>query len=76
MIDTTAAIHIDPEILGGIPVFAGTRVPLQNLIDYLSAGDTPREQAVAALRPGAQILEQHAIERAQPHGQAPRTATP
>ncbi len=30
----------DPEILGGIPVFRGTRVPFQNLLDYLEAGDT------------------------------------
>jgi uncharacterized protein (DUF433 family) len=30
----------DPEILGGIPCFRGTRVPLQNLLDYLEAGDT------------------------------------
>lgn len=29
----------DPEILGGTPVFAGTRVPVQNLVDYLAAGD-------------------------------------
>lgn len=28
-------IHRDPEILGGIPVFAGTRVPAQTLLDYL-----------------------------------------
>lgn len=27
----------DPEILGGIPVFTGTRVPIKNLLDYLSA---------------------------------------
>lgn len=27
-------IHSDPEILGGFPVFVGTRVPFQNLIDY------------------------------------------
>ena len=27
----------DPEILGGIPVFAGTRVPIKNLMDYLAA---------------------------------------
>lgn len=50
----------DPEILGGVPVFRGTRVPLRNLIDYLEAGDSletfldhfptvSREQAVAAL---------------------------
>jgi uncharacterized protein (DUF433 family) len=53
-------IHSDPEILGGTPVFAGTRVPAQTLIDYLEGGhpldefldDFPsvsREQAIAAL---------------------------
>jgi uncharacterized protein (DUF433 family) len=30
----------DPEILGGLPVFRGTRVPLKNLIDYLASGET------------------------------------
>ena len=30
-------IHSDPEILGGTPVFVGTRVPVQALIDYLKA---------------------------------------
>lgn len=29
----------DPDILGGIPVFRGTRVPIKNLIDYLAAGE-------------------------------------
>lgn len=29
----------DPDILGGTPVFVGSRVPVQNLIDYLAAGD-------------------------------------
>ena len=53
-------IHCDPEILNGIPVFIGTRVPVQSLIDYLEAGDTvgnyldafpsvSREQVTAAL---------------------------
>lgn len=31
-------IHTDPDILGGTPVFVGTRVPLRNLIDYLEGG--------------------------------------
>jgi uncharacterized protein (DUF433 family) len=31
-------INIDPEILGGTPVFSGTRVPVKNLFDYLEAG--------------------------------------
>jgi len=31
-------IHSDPEILGGTPVFVGTRVPVKNLFDYLKQG--------------------------------------
>ncbi len=53
-------VHSDPDILGGTPVFVGTRVPAQSLFDYLEGGDTldeflgqfpsvSREQAVAAL---------------------------
>ncbi|MEM1128475.1 MAG: DUF433 domain-containing protein [Bacteroidota bacterium] len=34
-----SVISQDPEVLGGTPVFIGTRVPVQNLVDYLSAGD-------------------------------------
>ena len=33
-------ITIDAEILGGTPVFSGTRVPIRNLFDYLSTGET------------------------------------
>ena len=33
-------INIDPEILGGTPVFFGTRVPIKNLFDYLETGDS------------------------------------
>lgn len=29
-----------PEILGGVPVFTGTRVPVSTLMDYLEAGDS------------------------------------
>ena len=29
-----------PDVMGGTPVFAGTRVPIQTLLDYLEAGDT------------------------------------
>ena len=57
---TTPVVHSDPGILGGTPVFVGTRVPVQSLFDYLEGGDTldeflhqfpsvRREQAVAAL---------------------------
>jgi uncharacterized protein (DUF433 family) len=30
----------DPDILGGTPVFRGTRVPIRSLFDYLEGGDT------------------------------------
>jgi len=33
-------IHIDTDILGGTPVFFGTRVPVRNLFDYLETGET------------------------------------
>jgi uncharacterized protein (DUF433 family) len=36
----TRLITSDPEILGGTPVFTGTRVPVKNLTDCLEAGDT------------------------------------
>ena len=60
-------VHSDPEILGGTPVFVGTRVPLRNLIDYLEGDysldefldDFPsvsREQAVAALEAAHEAL--------------------
>ena len=60
MADPTAVVHRDPEILGGTPVFVGTRVPAQALTDYLAAGRSLAEflddfpsvthaQAVAAL---------------------------
>ena len=32
-------VSIDPEIMSGTPVFAGTRVPIQNLFDYIEGGD-------------------------------------
>lgn len=60
MLGAAAVIHSDPDILGGTPVFIGTRVPLRNLIDYLERNHSidefldafptvSREQVVAAL---------------------------
>ena len=60
-------VHSDPAILGGTPVFVGTRVPFQTLLDYLEAGDplgefledfptVSREQAVEALEQAKQAL--------------------
>jgi uncharacterized protein (DUF433 family) len=36
----TSAICRDPDVMGGVPVFCGTRVPVQTLLDHLEAGDT------------------------------------
>lgn len=36
-------IKIDPEIMGGTPVFYGTRVPVETLLDYLKAGESINE---------------------------------
>jgi uncharacterized protein (DUF433 family) len=36
----SAVISRRPEIMGGTPVFAGTRVPVQTLLDYIEAGET------------------------------------
>jgi uncharacterized protein (DUF433 family) len=38
--DANQIVHSDPEILGGTPVFVGTRVPVDALIDFLEGGDT------------------------------------
>ena len=38
--DTAQIISIDPEVMSGTPVFAGTRVPVESLITHLIAGDT------------------------------------
>ncbi|MBI2750512.1 MAG: DUF433 domain-containing protein [Burkholderiales bacterium] len=33
-------ISCSPNVMGGTPVFAGTRVPIQTLLDYLEAGES------------------------------------
>ena len=71
MISTSLVVHSDREILSGMPVFVGTRVPFQTLLDYLEAGDpldefledfpsVTRAQAVEALRLAGQMLVAHA----------------
>jgi uncharacterized protein (DUF433 family) len=65
-------IQVDPDILGGTPVFAGTRVPVQTLLEYLEQGrslaeflaDFPtvaHDQAIAALQEAKEAL----LDRAQ-----------
>ena len=36
----TSVISCSPEVMGGTPVFAGTRVPVQTLLDYLESGES------------------------------------
>jgi uncharacterized protein (DUF433 family) len=61
--DLKGIVHSDPEIMGGTPVFTGTRVPLQNLIDALEGGESiddflegypsvKRSQAIAVIEAG------------------------
>ena len=60
-------VSSDPKILGGAPVFTGTRVPFRTLIDYLESGEdlgsflgdfptVTKEQAIAALDQAAEAL--------------------
>jgi uncharacterized protein (DUF433 family) len=71
MVDIRKIMHSDPEILGGVPVFVGTRVPVKTLYEYLEGGDSldeflddspsvTREQAVAALELGRDMSEARA----------------
>lgn len=65
--DLKDIVHSDPEIVSGTPVFVGTRVPVQALLDYLEGGETieeflddfpsvTREQAVAFLEEAGRAL--------------------
>jgi uncharacterized protein (DUF433 family) len=65
--------HVDPAILGGTPVFVGTRVPVRILFEYLAAGDSletfldafpsvRRQQAIAVLG----LAEDLVTSRARP----------
>jgi len=67
MAKRVSVVHSDPEILGGTPVFVGTRVPLRNLFDYLERGHgidefldafptVSKEQAIAVLENAHEAL--------------------
>jgi len=71
--DSRNVVSSNPKVLGGTPVFTGTRVPVKNLIDYLEGGhsleefldDFPsvtQDQAVAALS----VASDAAAQRGQP----------
>ncbi|MFN5475203.1 MAG: DUF433 domain-containing protein [Sphingobacteriales bacterium] len=72
--DIRSIISKNPEVLGGIPVFAGTRVPIETLFDHLESGvpldefldDFPtvtKEQAVALLEIANKILNSKDLEK-------------
>ncbi|MHC5719469.1 MAG: DUF433 domain-containing protein [Nostoc sp.] len=67
MLKSSPIISVSPEIMGGTPVFAGTRVPVQTLLDYLKAGESiddfldgfptvSREQVIALLEEAGKQL--------------------
>ena len=71
MSTTLSVVHSNPNIMGGVPVFVGTRVPVRTLMDHLAAGDSlavflddfpsvTAEQAAAALREAAGLWVIHA----------------
>jgi uncharacterized protein (DUF433 family) len=68
---TKSEMAVDPEILSGTPVFAGTRVPVHTLMDYLKAGDrvddfiqdfptVTRAQVEAVLDVANEAVDRHA----------------
>ena len=68
-----SVVKIDPEIMSGAPCFAGTRVPIQNLIDYLEGGESiedflegfptvSREQVIAFLEEAKNRMLAHVAE--------------
>ena len=70
----TGVIEINPDKVSGVPVFAGTRVPIKNLFDYLEGGDSledfldgfppvTREQAIEVL----QMAEESLIKEVGSH---------
>jgi uncharacterized protein (DUF433 family) len=72
----SSVVHVDPEILGGVPCFAGTRVPVRSLFDHLKLGyslDQFLEQFPTVKKSQAQALLDEAwnqIERSAPKSAA------
>jgi uncharacterized protein (DUF433 family) len=67
MVNPGDVVVRDPQVLGGMPVFRGTRVPFKNLLDYLEGGHTlgefleefpsvTRETAIAALEHAKELV--------------------
>lgn len=67
-----SVIKIDPEIMSGAPCFNGTRVPIQNLMDYIEGGDSidefiedfpsvSREQVISFLKEAKESVLARAV---------------
>ena len=67
-----SVVKVDPEIMSGAPCFAGTRVPIQNLMDYLEGGDSidefledfptvSRQQVISSLEHAKQSVLARAV---------------
>ena len=67
MFENHPIISISPEVMGGTPVFTGTRVPVQTLLDYLKAGESiddfldgfptvTKKQAIALLEEAGKLI--------------------
>ena len=67
MTSPNQVVHTDPDILGGTPVFVGTRVPVRILFEHLEAGDSldifldafpsvTRTQAIGALKLAREVV--------------------
>ncbi|HEY8784340.1 MAG TPA: DUF433 domain-containing protein [Mucilaginibacter sp.] len=65
--EVSDVVKVDKDILGGTPVFRGTRVPIKNFFDYLKAGDSlndflnefnyiPRESCYVILKAAEQLF--------------------
>jgi uncharacterized protein (DUF433 family) len=68
----SSVAKVDPEIMSGAPCFAGTRVPIQNLMDYLEGGESidefledfpsvAREQVISFLEEAKEIVLSRAV---------------
>jgi uncharacterized protein (DUF433 family) len=72
MLNSATMISASPEVMGGTPVFMGTRVPIQTLMDYLKAGESiddflegfptvTREQVIGLLEEASNQLVSMAV---------------
>ena len=61
-----SVVHSDPDILGGTPVFVGTRVPVQALIDYINGGHSV-EEFFDSFPTVSRELAMAALEQAKAH---------